>query len=132
MSDLVQIMSKALDGTNEEPYSTVYMKTKLQEHFGDKIVITSIYGKLNVVTFSQTAASVIDEFYCNPRPKDTEEDRYRIIKTATKFIKSEIKNIDVSRNVYPISAGMSDMEEALKFIPDLLKSILKLLFVGKI
>ena len=33
MSDLEQIMSEALDGTNEEPYSTVYMNTKLQEHF---------------------------------------------------------------------------------------------------
>ena len=59
MSDLVQIMSEALDGTNEEPYSTVYMKTKLQEHFDDKILITSIYGKSNVVTFRQTAASVM-------------------------------------------------------------------------
>lgn len=41
VSDLVQIMSEALDETNEEPY----MRTKLQEHFGDNIVITSIYGK---------------------------------------------------------------------------------------
>ena len=45
VSDLAQIMSEALDGTNEEPYGTVYMKTKLQKHFGDRIVITSIYGK---------------------------------------------------------------------------------------
>ena len=56
VSDLVQIISEALDGTNEEPYSTVYMTTKLQEHFGDKTVITSMYGKSNVVTFRQTAA----------------------------------------------------------------------------
>ena len=131
VSDLVQIMIEALDGTNEEPYSTVYMKTKLQEHFRDKIVITSIYGKSNVVTFRQTAASVIDEFYSNPRPKDTEEERYRIIETAAKLIKSEIKNIDVSSDVYPTSAVMSDVEEALKFIPDILKSFLELLFVGK-
>ena len=131
VSDLVQIMSEALDGTNEEPYSTVYMKTKLQEHFGDKILITSIYGKSNVVTFRQTAASVTDEFYCNPRPKDTEEERCRIIETSAKLIKSEIKNIDVSSDVYPTSAVISDVEEALKLIPDLLKSFLELLFVGK-
>lgn len=94
-------------------------------------MITSIYGKSNVVTFRQTAASVIDEFYCNPRPKDTEEERYRIIETAAKLIKSEIKNVDVSSDVYPTSAVMSDVEEALKFIPDLLKSFHELLFVGK-
>ena len=113
VSDLVQIMSEALDRTNQEPYSTVYTKTKLQEYFGDKIVITSIYGKSNVVTFRQTAASVIDEFYCNPRPKDTEEERNRIIKTTTKLIKSKIKNIDVSSDVYPTSAVMSDVEKHL-------------------
>ena len=84
-----------------------------------------------MVTFRQTAASVIDEFYCNPRPKDTEEERKRIIETAAKLIKREIKNIDVSSNVYPTSAVTSDMEEALKFIPNLLKSFLELLFVGK-
>jgi len=106
-----------LDGTNEEPYSIVYMKTKLQEHFGDKIVITSIYSKSNVVTFRQTAATVIDEFYCHPRPKNTEEDRYRII--TTKLKKTEIKNIYVSSDVYPTSAVMSHVEKALKFIPDL-------------
>ena len=59
---------------------------------------------------------MIDDFYCNPRPKDTEEERYRIIETAAKLIKSEIKNIDVSSDVYPMSAVMSDVEEALKFI----------------
>ena len=74
---------------------------------------------------------MIDEFYCNPRPKDTEEERDRIIKTAAKLIKSEIKNIDVSSDVYLRSAVMSDVEEALKLVPDLLKSFLKLLFAGK-
>ena len=57
--------------------------------------------------------------------------RHRIIETAAKLINSEIKNIDVSSNVYPTSAVMSDVEEALEFIPDLLKSFLELLFVGK-
>ena len=72
-----------------------------------------------MVTFRQTAASVIDEFYCHPRPKNTEEDRYRIIETAAKLKKTEIKNIYVSSDVYPTSAVMSHVEEALKFIPDL-------------
>jgi len=61
--------------------------------------MTSIYGKSNVVMLRQTAASVLDEFYCNLRPKDTEEKRYRIIETAAKLIKSETKNIDVPSDV---------------------------------
>ena len=76
-------------------------------------------------------ASVQDEFYCNLRPKDTEEERYRIIETTPKLIKSKTKNIDVPSDVYLTSAVMSEVEETLKFTPDLLKSFLELLFVGK-
>ena len=39
------------------------MKAKLQEHFGNKIIITDINGKANVVTFRSTAAVIINEFY---------------------------------------------------------------------
>ena len=37
-------------------YSQTYMRTCLQKHFGDELVITFADGKPNVVTFRQTAA----------------------------------------------------------------------------
>ena len=39
------------------------MKTKLQELYGDRIIITEINGKPNVVTFCSTAKAVLQGFY---------------------------------------------------------------------
>ena len=38
------------------------MKTKLLEYFGDKIIITDINGKSNVVTFKTTATQSCKSF----------------------------------------------------------------------
>ena len=56
-------MEDYLEGSGEQAYSAVYMKAKLQEHFGDKIVVTNLQKKANVVTFQQTVKSIINEFY---------------------------------------------------------------------
>ena len=38
------------------------MKTKLQELCGDRIIITEINGKPNVVTFRSTAKAILQDF----------------------------------------------------------------------
>lgn len=119
-----------MEGTGDEAYTNKYMKAKLQEHFGDKIIIATIKNVANVVTFQQTASSLIHEFYCQPR-NDDEDETKRIIETAARLIKSDIKNIYVSGDVYPTSAKMSTIEETLNFVPDLLQIFLRTLFVGK-
>jgi len=130
ISDLSKKMEEYLEGTGEQPYSTVYMKAKLQEHFNDKIVITTA-GKQNVVTFQRTAASIINEFYKHPKVDDYDVEKARIVETAAKLIKSDIKKLDVSTSDYPSSEEMSSIEQALKFIPKLLQLFLKTIFVGK-
>ena len=131
ISDLTQKMGELLKETDEEPYSTVYMKRKLKEHFMEKIVITTINGVDNVVTFKQTAQSVINEFYWKPRQTSNEEEKERIIKTAAKLLKDDIKNIDVSSDFYPASTEMAEVEKALDFIPDTVKIFLRNMFVGQ-
>ena len=51
VSDLVEKMEEHLNDTESEAYGRSHMKTKLLEYFGDKINITGINGKPNVVTF---------------------------------------------------------------------------------
>ena len=63
VNDLVEKMEEYLSGTNSEAYGRQHMKTKLLEYFGDRIVITDINGKPNVVTFRTTAAAILQEFY---------------------------------------------------------------------
>ena len=46
-----------------DTYSVKYMKTKLEEHFGNEVLITDVHGKADVVTFKTTAAAILDKFY---------------------------------------------------------------------
>ena len=54
VGDLVEKMEQYLNDTESEAYGRSHMKTKLLEYFGDKIMITDINGKPNVVTFRTT------------------------------------------------------------------------------
>ena len=42
ISDLVGKMQEYLEGTGKPLYRAVYMKRKLQEHFGEKIMIITV------------------------------------------------------------------------------------------
>ena len=101
LTDLTNMMGKLCP----EPimaYSNVWMKKKLQEYFGDDIIITNINGKSDVVTFVTTAKKILAEFYetTDFTLEDVEEQKQRIIKTAAKIIKSDVKSRP-SVNTYP-------------------------------
>ena len=125
-------MQEYLQGSEEQAYSAVCMKAKLKEHFGDKIVVTNLHKEANVVTFHHIVSSIISEFYRQPKKEFCEAEKARrIVETAAKLRKSDIKNLDVSRYNFPSSDQMSSIEKNLEFIPDLLRLFLRILFVGK-
>ena len=45
-----------------DAYSFPYMKSKLENHFGNIIMISEIAGTPNVVTFKTIASAIIHEF----------------------------------------------------------------------
>ena len=51
IDDLIQLMEEILANTEHSAYSFKHMQQKLKENFGNKIVVTEINGKSNVVTF---------------------------------------------------------------------------------
>ena len=76
------------------------MQLMLKEHLGDKIIQTEINGKPNVVTFRNKAKEVLYDFY-NNRDLDHEKDKMRIIETAAKLMKDDIKAVNTSHCNYP-------------------------------
>lgn len=48
LSELLEHMETFLHG--EDGYSIQYLKKKLKEHYGNDIIITSIYGKYSIVS----------------------------------------------------------------------------------
>ena len=51
---------------------------KLQEHFGEKIVIITVDNR-NVVTFRSTVATIISELYKQRKVDDYEVEQIRIV-----------------------------------------------------
>jgi len=50
INDLIDLMNQKLENTDYNAYSYICMKSKLQEHFGERIVQTEINGKPNVTS----------------------------------------------------------------------------------
>ena len=63
--------------------------------------------------------------------KDPEQEKAQIIKTAAQLFKNDIKTIKQSKDVYPSNAEMASSEAPLVYIPDCLKTFLKIVFAGK-
>ena len=48
IGELIEKMGEYLSDTDHEPYDFMYMKEQIKKHFGDRIIINEINGKLNV------------------------------------------------------------------------------------
>jgi len=112
-----------LQGIGLESYSAPRMKKNLLEHFGDKIIIAEINGCPNIITFIDTASSVLTDFYWKPKRMDTEAE------AAASLIKDG-KSVVLDKDIYPTSLSMSIVEACAAFIPQSLQLFLKALFVG--
>lgn len=124
-------MKDFLQGTGCEPYSFKYMKQCLIDHYGEKITITEINGRSNVVTFKSTASAILQHNYSLPKYDDTEAEKMRLIQTAAKLIKYDIKSTGDQHDVYPSCEDIASVHKAIYYLPSTLKLFLQSLFVGK-
>ena len=121
---------KEFMNSNDEPYSKKYMKLKLEEYFGEDVVIAEINGINDVVTLKLKANKILQDFYKTQRCENEEEEKTRLIIAAAKIIKSDIKSIFISKNYYPKSSEIS-VEESINYLPESRKHFLELIFVGQ-
>uniref|UniRef100_UPI00358F3F63 uncharacterized protein n=1 Tax=Myxine glutinosa TaxID=7769 RepID=UPI00358F3F63 len=128
VNDLVEQMSHF---SGNDAYSAVYMKKKLLEHFGNSIIVTEINGKPNVVTFRNTASSILQGFYQRPQKQDTNSEKMSLIETAAKLIKSDIKSMTTSKCAYPSPCDLSSVNDNISYVPETLQLLLKTLFSEK-
>ena len=132
ITDLIRRMEDNLIGSDESAYSPQHMKTKLQELYGERIIVTDINGKPNVVTFRSTAKAVLQEFYQQEKKEaDTDAEKTRIVETAAKLIRNDIKALDISNTAYPTCEEIASEDACINFIPETLRVLLEKLIVGK-
>lgn len=131
INGLVKRMEDGLKGTDSLPYSSKHMKRRLQEQFGDEVIIAEIDGKPNVVTLRSTAEKILHDFYFLPKKDDPEAEKIRLIETAAKLIKNDIKICSTAYDSYPTSDQMESVQRNIEYLPVTLQLFLQNLFVGK-
>ena len=128
LADLVQKMTEYLESSNVQPYSAVYMKAKLLERFGTEIHIAKCQGNYNVVTLKNTVSAILKAHYNGATHIDPESQKKRIIESAAKLIKDDIKSMKSSNDNYDTQLSLS---ESLAYLPDSLKTFMNILVSGK-
>lgn len=88
LSELLEHMETFLHG--EDGYSIQYLEKKLKEHYGNDIIITSIYGKYSIVSFCDTAHRILHEKWMAGWMTDKVCQNDRIIHMAASIIRDEI------------------------------------------
>jgi len=125
-------MNQKLENTDYNAYSYIYMKSKLQEHFGERIVQTEINGKPNVIPFRTTTGKALQYYSKQQQEKDnTSEDKIKLIQAAAKLTKEDIKAIETSHEVYHLRDEFKSQEACIEYLPDTLRVLLEGLFAGK-
>lgn len=130
IKDLIKKMSEYTSDENTEPYSFKHMKRELKHHFGDKLIISEICGKSNVVSLQSTASAILQEFH-QKQQRSTIDEELQIIETAAKLVKNDIKRVQQDRKLYPDASDLADVDKALEFVPSSLKQLLGIIFQGK-
>ena len=98
------------------------MKTKLIKHYGDEILFAQSPNQADVITLKKIAATILRDFYKQPRNLDTEAEKLRVIKAAVITIYSDIKSMAISREEYPDSTAI---ENHRNYIPETLRQFLE-------
>ncbi|KAH3752647.1 hypothetical protein DPMN_187268 [Dreissena polymorpha] len=96
--ELVNIMSEKCWN---DSYSSVCMKKRILEYFGDNIIIAEINGKHDIVTFKSEAHAILHSFYKRNKSDECKTEKAAIISTAARFILNDIKAKDKGKNTYP-------------------------------
>lgn len=98
INDLIDQMKQHTGG---DAYSFSKMKSELQKHFGEELIIKEIGGLSSVATLRKTASSILHGFYAMPIPDSERDQKERTIKAAADLIKSDIKTLEMSPKQYP-------------------------------
>ncbi len=117
---------------NVSAYVPKRMKQRMEEKFKDKILITELHGRPNVITFVPKASSILFDFYNKSKQDvDSEAEKHLLIETAGKIIKHDIKQKEIDNSHYPVAADLADKEKAIEYLPESLRIFLRTVMSGQ-
>ena len=104
---------------NSEVYTVKRLTQKLQEHYREFIFFAEVEGLGNVVCFKNMAKYIINEKCYSEKIANIEDEAERIVITAAKIIRAEIREREYNTDSYPTNddtTPLADVDENYSFI----------------
>jgi len=98
MNELINLMEETC---GERTYSYKHMKSKLLNHFGDSISVSSFGNTETKVTLKRKASEIIHEFSNNIQGLSETDQMKAVVTAAAKMIKADINSIQDDKKFYP-------------------------------
>lgn len=129
LEDVEAKMKELAEG--EQAYGVKRIKQKLDQKYKGNIFFAEISGRKNVICFENMAHRIVSDKWYNERKANVDDEAKRIIETAAKLIKSDIKQFLLS-NCDPGAYPSIEEAEKANWIPDYLRLFLSLLIQSKL
>ena len=96
---------------NSEVYTVKRLKQKLQEHYQEFIFFAEVDGRGNVVCFKNMVKYIINEKWYSEKKANIEDEfkAERIVITAAKIIRAEIRERKYNTDSYPTNDDISNV-----------------------
>ena len=111
---------------SDNTYTPKRLKQKLLDRNGGHIYFCEVEGKTNVLCFRDMVNYILRSWHAN-KMDNTEDEANRIIFTAAKIIKAEMRNTTYDLNNYPCENDIESSDRGLCFLPSSVRLLLKAL-----
>lgn len=105
--ELKDLINKLSD--EKHVVSDYILKNRLKKHFEDTVIITEAMGsRPAVITFTETAHSILHDEWYSQRKKNMENERLRVVEMAAEIIRQDIRGAPIDLSNYPSIDDMGD------------------------
>ncbi|XP_037043653.1 uncharacterized protein LOC119079700 [Bradysia coprophila] len=125
IKDLVELMQQECD----EIIENRYLKKKLLEYFGERVLVITNDGKPDLLVLSQSVKPLINKLYEQQLSRQGQSERDVYVSKAADIIKSEVLVASANKECYPSSETLSDVAKQNQFLPNSLRRFLSEIFV---
>jgi hypothetical protein len=111
-------------------FNAKHLKTRLIDHFGERLFIAGKTGQADIVTLRKTTTQILRDYHMNAQDDDMLQ-KIAIIRTAGELIQNEIiSHVKATTTEYPTTDSLK-LESCLEFLPGSLRILLDVLMLGK-
>lgn len=108
---------------DDQPYTKLYFRKKLEDHFGSRIILTQVPGCDAIFCLRETADRTLHEKWYNElRLSNQEDERMRIVETAANIIREDISSRVYDIDVYKLGRDFKENS----FIPESLETFVNI------